>query len=86
MILRLRALLLSALIRRRALRRSVFGSSPFWRAVTVVMYGRRFLKLIFGKNPEYLGTERLQAGQLLQIEAIAPRGRRGRRGARRRTA
>ena len=46
-----RALSPSVLIRRRALQRGVFGSSPMWRAVAVVVFGRRFLKRVFGKTP-----------------------------------
>ena len=83
---RRRALSPSLLIRRRALSRGVFGSDRFWRAVAVVIFGRRFLKRILGKNEDHLGTEKLTAGQLLQIEAIAPQSRRGRRGPRRRSA
>jgi hypothetical protein len=81
---RRRALSLSALIRSRALQRGILGSSPLWRAVAVVVFGRRFLKRIFGKTAENLGTEKLTAGQLLQIEAIAPQSRQERRGPRRR--
>jgi hypothetical protein len=76
----------SVLIRRRALQRGVFGSSALWRAVAVVVFGSQFLKKVFGKNPEYLGTETLKAGQFLQITAIAPLTRRERREARRRGA
>ena len=86
---RRRALSLSALIRSRALQRGILGSSPLWRAVAVIVFGRRFLKRIFGRTPENLGTEKLEAGQGVEIEAIAPpsrQERRGRRGARRRTA
>ena len=86
MAIRRRALSPSVLIRRRALQRGVFGSSPLWRAVAVVVFGGQFLKRVFSKHPEYLGTERLKAGQLLQIEAIAPPTRRERREARRRNA
>ncbi len=57
-----------------------------WRAVAVVVFGGQFLRRVFGKHPEYLGTEKLRAGQLLQIEAIAPPTRRERREARRRSA
>jgi hypothetical protein len=74
------------LIRRRALQRGVFGSSAIWRAIAVVMFGGQFLKRVFGKNPEYLGTERLRAGQFVRIEAIAPPTRHERREARRRRA
>ena len=83
---RRRALSLSALIRSRALQRGILGSSPLWRAVAIVIFGRRFLKRIFGKTPEDLGTEKLTAGQLVQIEAIAPPTRQERREARRRRA
>jgi hypothetical protein len=50
------------------------------------MFGRRFLKRLFGKNADHLATEKLTAGQLVQIEAIAPQNRRDRRGARRPSA
>ena len=83
---RRRALSLSALIRTRAIRRGILGQSPLWRAIALVVFGRRFLKRILGKNPENLGTEKLEAGQFVRIEAIAPPSRRERRGARRRTA
>ncbi len=83
---RRRALSLSALIRTRAIQRGIFGSSPMWRAIAVVMFGTRFLRKVFGKHPDHLGVEKLKAGQFVRIEAIAPIGRRERRGARRRTA
>ena len=83
---RRRALSPSVLIRRRALQKGVFGSSALWRAVAVVVFGSRFLKRVFGKHPDYLGTETLKAGQFLQITAIAPPTRRERREARRRGA
>jgi len=86
---RRRALSLSALIRSRALQRGILGSSPLWRAVAVVVFGRRLLKRIFGKTPENLGTEKLEPGQAVHIAAIAPPSqpeRRGRREARRRIA
>jgi hypothetical protein len=83
---RRRALSLSALIRTRAIQRGILGSSPFWRAIALFVFGRRVLKRILGKNVEELGTEKLTAGQLVQIEAIAPPTRRGRREGRRRSA
>jgi hypothetical protein len=83
---RRRALSPSALIRSRAIHRGILGSSPLWRVVAVVVFGRRFLKRILGKNAEDLGTEKLEAGQFVRIEAIAPPTRRERRGAHRRTA
>jgi hypothetical protein len=86
MAIRRRALSPSMLVRSRAISRGIFGPSRFWRVVAVVMFGRRFLKRLFGKNADYLATEELTAGQLVQIEAIAPQSRRDRRGARRRGA
>jgi hypothetical protein len=86
MAIRRRALSPSMLVRSRAISRGIFGPSRFWRVVAVVMFGRRFLKRLFGKNADYLATEKLTAGQLVQIEAIAPQNRRERRGARRRSA
>jgi hypothetical protein len=83
---RRRALSPSVLIRRRAISRGIFGSDPFWRVVAVIIFARRFMKRIMGRNEEYLGTETLTAGQRVQIEAIAPPTRGDRRGARRRTA
>jgi hypothetical protein len=81
-----RVLSLSRLIRARAIQRGILGSSAFWRAVAVAWFGGRFLKKVLGKNPDYLGTEKLTAGQLVQIEAITPHGRRPRHGVRRRSA
>lgn len=83
---RRRALSPSALIRSRAIHRGILGSSPLWRAVALVVFGRRFLKRFLGRNAEDLGTEKLEAGQFVRIEAIAPPTRRERRGAHRRTA
>ena len=86
---RRRALSLSALIRSRALHRGILGSSPMWRAIAVIVFGRRLLKRLFGKTPENLGTEKLEPGQFVRVEAIPPptkHERHGRRGARRRTA
>jgi hypothetical protein len=83
---RRRALSPSALIRSRAIHKGILGSSPLWRAVAVVVFGRRFLKRFLGRNAEDLGTEKLVAGQFVCIEAIAPPTRRERRGAHRRTA
>ena len=84
-----RALSLSALIRTRAIQRGILGTSPMWRAIALLLFGRRFLKRILGKRPEHLSTEKLAAGQSVQIAAIPPPSRderRGRRGVRRRTA
>ena len=84
-----RALSLSALIRTRAIQRGILGTSPMWRAIALLLFGRRFLKRILGKRPEHLSTEKLVAGQSVQIAAIPPPSRderRGCRGARRRTA
>jgi hypothetical protein len=83
---RRRALSPFVLIRSRALSRGILGPSRMWRAVAVVVFGRRLLKRIVGKNAEFLGTEKLTAGQLVQIEAIAPPSRRDRRGTRRHSA
>jgi hypothetical protein len=82
---RRRALSPFTLVRTRAIHRGILGSSPLWRAVAVVIFGRRLLKRLMGKNAEHLGTETLRAGQEVQIEAIAPPPtRRQRRRARRR--
>ena len=53
-----------------------------------MLFGRRFLKKILGKKPEYLGTEKLEARPVRADRghpAAEPDERRGRRGARRRT-
>ncbi|MGH9134152.1 MAG: hypothetical protein ACRDZZ_09460 [Ilumatobacteraceae bacterium] len=76
---RRRALSPSVLIRRRALHKGILGPSRMWRAIAFVVFGRKLLKRIFGKNVDELGTEKLTAGQLVQIEAIAPPTRRKRR-------
>ena len=80
---------LSRLIRARAIQRGILGSSPLWRAIALILFGSRFLKRVFGKHPEYLGTEKLEPGQFVRVEAIPPptkHERRGRREARRLSA
>jgi hypothetical protein len=79
---RRRALSPAVLIRTRALHRGILGPSRWWRAVAMVVFGRQLLKRFLGKSAEDLGTEKLVAGQRVEIEAIAPPGRHERRGVR----
>jgi hypothetical protein len=81
---RRRALSPAALIRSRAIQRGILGADRGWRILAIVIFGRRFLKRAFGRNPELLATEELKPGHLLQIETIPPPRRRERRRARRR--
>lgn len=74
----------SVIIRTKALRRGIFGSSIVWKIVAGVVFGRSTLKRIFGKNEEVLERATLKGGgRLMQIETInAPSRRQRRRAAR----
>lgn len=66
-------------LRYGALHKGLLGGSRGWRAVFFLMFGGRMVRKLSGKVPEILGTETLEPGHLLQIEAIAPMTRREKR-------
>lgn len=73
----------TALLRRSALYKGVFGGSRGWLAVGALLWGPKLLKRLMGKNEEVIATEKLVAGQFVRLEAIRPPTRRERKAARR---
>ncbi len=70
----------SVIVRSKALRQGLFGPSTFWKVVAAVVFGRRTLKKIFGRNEEVLEKAVLKGGgRLMQIETIKAPSRRQRR-------
>jgi hypothetical protein len=71
----------SFVIRRKALREGIFGSSRFWKFVAYSILGRQLFKRFFGKQPQVVDVSVFKgAGHLMQIETLSPQGRRrGRR-------
>jgi hypothetical protein len=74
----------SSLVRRAAINKGLFGDDRFWRAVFVLMTGRRVLRRVLGSEPEVVAVEKLEPGQFVRIEAIDPRTLDERSGKRRR--
>jgi hypothetical protein len=70
----------SVIVRSKALRKGLFGPSTFWKVVAAVVFGRRTLKKVFGRNEEVLEKAVLKGGgRLMQIETIKAPSRRQRR-------
>ncbi len=70
----------SILMRRKALRSGVFGSSRVWKMVAVVMFGSSTIRRVFGKSPQVVEIATLKGpGHLMQIETAAQQTRRQRR-------
>lgn len=70
----------SVIVRSKALRQGLFGPSTFWKVVAAVVFGRRTLKKVFGRNEEVLEKAVLKGGgRLMQIETIKAPSRRQRR-------
>ena len=63
-------------LQRNAVRKGIFGRSNLWRSVAMVLYGRRVLKRLLGRQPEFLGRRTLRAGQMLTVAVLAPTARR----------
>lgn len=72
-----------AALRRNALTKGVLGGQRGWMAVGAVVWGVRLLRKMFGRSEEVVATEKLEAGQVLCLTAIAPATRAERRAARR---
>lgn len=70
----------SVIVRSKALRQGIFGASTFWKVVAAVVFGRRTLKKLFGRNEQVLEKAVLKGGgRLMQIETIKAPSRRERR-------
>lgn len=74
----------SVIIRGKALRQGIFGTSTLWKVIAAFVFGRSTVKKIFGRNEEVLEVATLKGGgRLMQIETIkAPTRRQRRRAAR----
>jgi hypothetical protein len=66
----------------RGFYRGIVGGSTGWALVYVTIAGAQLLRRVFGKHPEIAAIERLEPGQFVRIEAIAPPTRRERKAAR----
>ena len=69
----------TALLRRSALYKGVFGGSRGWLAVGVALWGPRFFRKYFGKHEEVIAVEKLTAGQFVRLESVAPPTRKQRK-------
>ncbi len=66
-------------VRRKAMRQGVLGSSTLWKGVAIVVFGRSTFKKIFGKQPQTLGRRVIRPGQVITIAASKPLTRRQRK-------
>ena len=60
-------------VRRASINKGLFGDDRFWRAVFILMTGRKVLRKLMGSGPETVALEKLKPGQFVRIEAIDPR-------------
>jgi hypothetical protein len=65
----------------RGFYRGIVGGHKGWALVYVTITGAALVRRVFGKNPEVAAIERLEPGQFVRIEAIAPPTRRERKAA-----
>jgi hypothetical protein len=75
----------TAVLRRNAVSKGLFGGSRGWLAVGAVVWGPRLMKRAFGRTEKVVATEVLKPGQALYLEAIPQQTREQRRAARRDT-
>jgi hypothetical protein len=64
-------------LRRNSRQKGLFGNDGFWRAVFLLICGRKVWHKLMGKEPEVLSTEQLKPGQELHLLAIDPKTLRG---------
>ena len=69
----------SVIIRRNAMRRGILGPSSFWKLVAVVVFGRKTIKRVFGKTPDYLGSRTIGVGSLISVAVFLPMTRKERK-------
>lgn len=55
------------------------GPSTFWKAVGVVVYGKRTITRVFGRQPEVVDVSALGPGRVMQLVTARPVTRRRRR-------
>jgi hypothetical protein len=69
-----------ALIRAQAFRKGLLGNNAFWRAIAMVMLGRRVMKRLFGHAPEVVEVTTMKGGgHVMEIRTYGPETRRARR-------
>lgn len=69
----------STFLRNGAIYKGFLGPSRGWKIVGAFIFGRRFLKRLFGKTEETLTVETLKGGQFIRIDAVKPPSRRQRK-------
>lgn len=69
----------SVLIRRKAMYTGFLGPSTFWKVVGLVVFGKRTLGNVFGRQPEVVDVSRLGPGRVMQLVTAEPVTRRRRR-------
>lgn len=74
---------MASAIRRKSVRKGLFGGNRFWMIVGVATYVFRFAKRLAAKDETVISTESLKPGETLIIETSARQSRRERRAARR---
>ncbi len=62
----------SAVIRRKAMRQGILGSSSFWKLVAVFVFGGKTIRRFFGKTPDHLGTRTIGVGSFLSVAVLVP--------------
>jgi hypothetical protein len=68
------------IIRAQAFRKGLLGKNSFWRAIAMVLIGKRILKRLFGSEPEIIEVATLKGGNhWMDIRTYAPDDRRARR-------
>jgi hypothetical protein len=71
----------TAFARRNAVYRGLLGGSRGWLYVGGFFWAARWLRRLLGRSAEVVASERLEQGQFVRVEAIAPTTRRQRRAA-----
>jgi hypothetical protein len=70
----------AALIRVQAFRKGVMKRNPFWRTIALMIYGRRIMKRLFGREPTVVEVSTMKGGgHAMEIRTYAPDDRRARR-------
>ena len=62
----------SVVIRRKAIRQGILGPSLLWKIVAVGVFGRSSLKKFFGKQPDALGTWKVERNGFVNVLSAQP--------------